>query len=471
VYRRRVGEEHHRVDGDGVPLTYDFLTGLVPPDVFDGHLERSLRRQWRAPTATAILLVRVENLALGNARLARTTVDEISAAAAVRLRFCVREVDIVARIRPDVLAVLLECDQRTGSPTTAAGEVAARMVSAFTEPLTTSAGDFAVNVRIGIAISDPEIESGRDLATRAEFALGVAACEPAGTFRFFDDDQQSSAVRRVTLKSELARAIERDQLTLRYQPLVALQTGLMVGVEPLLRWNHDVLGAISPGEFIPVAEQTGLINPIGTWVLEQAVAQYAEWRDTVPGMPVIGLSVNVSAHQLSRPGFLGTVHNALQRHDLDPRTLLLEITERAVMVDDAVTRAQIAGLRDLGVRFALDDFGTGFSSLEYLTRLPVDVLKIAQVFIDQLGTSTRSNAMVRAMIDLAHSLGLITVAEGVEHEEQAERLRKMGCFLAQGWHFARDLSVADATQSLRDLASRPAGDMEPVTAGRSGDRS
>ena len=187
-------------------------------------------------------------------------------------------------------------------------------------------------------------------------------------------------------------------------------------------------------------------------MLHTALEQRARWAEELPGLPVIGLSVNVSARQMARPGLVDAVHRSLAATGLAPEVLLLELTESALMADDEVVRAQIKGLRDLGVRLGLDDFGTGWSSLEYLNRLSVDVLKIAQVFVDQIGTSTRATALVRAIIDLAHSLGLITVAEGVETEEQADRLRQMGCFLGQGWHFSRELTVPDATDELRRIA-------------------
>jgi EAL domain-containing protein (putative c-di-GMP-specific phosphodiesterase class I) len=176
---------------------------------------------------------------------------------------------------------------------------------------------------------------------------------------------------------------------------------------------------------------------------------------------VVGLSVNVSAGQMARPGLVEAVQAGLDETGLAPQVLLLEVTESTLMADDETVRDQIRGLRDLGVRLGLDDFGTGWSSLEYLSRLPVDVLKIAQVFVDQVGTSTRATALVRAIIDLAHSLGLITVAEGVETQEQADRLRQMGCFLGQGWHFARELDVADATSALRRLAHPELADDRP----------
>lgn len=441
---------------DGPPLAFDILTGLVSCELFDAQVDRSLRRAWRTPTAVAVLLLRVGDLAVVANRFGRPIADELLAAAAARLRTCLRDVDTVARVDADTLGVLLESDRGHAGPELMAAEVSNRLVSVFHEPLSTSEGDLAITSRIGIAVADSATLHAEELVHRAELALGDLAPGAPG-FSFYEAGQQDEAVRRLQMKAALGRAIERDAMSLRYQPLVSLQSGAVVGVEALLRWNDTARGAVSPSEFIPLAEETDLIIPIGQWVLRTALAQRAAWSSTVAGLPVVGLSVNVSARQLARPGLVETVRTALEDVALDPQVLLLELTESALMVDDDVVRAQLKGLRDLGVRLALDDFGTGWSSLEYLSRLPVDVLKIAQVFIDQIGTTTRATALVRAIVDLAHSLGLITVAEGVERPEQAERLRQMGCFLGQGWYFARELDVEHATVALAGLAGGPQG--------------
>ncbi|MEY2570776.1 MAG: hypothetical protein QOE63_1126 [Acidimicrobiaceae bacterium] len=450
---RRGGSRLHATDAMVLdpPLAFDILTGLVSGELFDAQIERSLRRSWRTPTAVAALLLRVGDLAVVADGFGRSIADEALAAAAARLRTCLREVDTIARVSSDTLGVLLEADRGHSHPDLMAADVASRLVSSFNEPLTTTAGDLAVTVHIGIAIADASTLHAEELVHRAELALLEQPLSSPG-FSFYAAGQQEEAVRRLQLKGALGRAIEREALSLRYQPLVSMHSGAIVGVEALLRWDDPVRGAVSPSDFIPLAEETDLILPIGEWVLRTALAQRAAWSAEVTHLPVVGLSVNVSARQLARPGLVETVRSGLADAGLDPQVLLLELTESALMVDDDVVRAQIRGLRDLGVRLALDDFGTGWSSLEYLSRLPVDVLKIAQVFVDQIGTNTRSTALVRAIVDLAHSLGLITVAEGVEREDQADRLRQMGCFLGQGWYFARELAVDDATAALRGLA-------------------
>jgi diguanylate cyclase (GGDEF)-like protein len=445
---------------DAAPLAYDLLTGLVSREVFDGQLTRVLERTWRTPTSVAVLVLQIRDQRLINDRFGRAVGDEVLGAAAARLRTCLREVDLVARIDTATFGVILETDRRQARPELMAADVASRLVSLFAEPLSTTLTDLTVHAAIGVAVADRASLHADQLVGRAELAMAEAIQRGEG-FQFYEAGHQADAVRRLQLKTALGRAIEQEALSLRYQPLVSMRTGATLGVEALLRWDDPDHGSVSPSEFIPVAEETDLIIPIGEWVLHSALHQRAAWAAELPGLPVIGLSVNVSARQMARPGLVEAVRRNLAATGLPPEVLLLELTESALMADDEVVRAQIKGLRDLGVRLGLDDFGTGWSSLEYLNRLSVDVLKIAQVFVDQIGTSTRATALVRAIIDLAHSLGLITVAEGVETEEQADRLRQMGCFLGQGWHFSRELSVPDATDDLRRIAHPTLAGGEP----------
>ena len=455
----RMADKDERAISLAPPVAPDALTndgsalsGFLDRDVFDSCLDQGLHRQWRTPTSVALLLVRLAELPVVAASWGHEGGDEVLGVVGSRLRDCLREVDTVARFTDDTFAVLLECDRRVAEPEVMASEVAHRLANAFRAPLSTSRGEVSVGCHLGIAVSGPAILHAEELVHRAEFALTLAGDRPGPSFHFFEDGQQTSALRRLGLKADLARAVERKQLSLRYQPLVALHGGAIVGMEALLRWHHPDRGAIAPAEFIPLAEATDLIVPIGTWVLEEAARQHADWSTSIAGLPVLGLSVNISTRQLCRPGLVEIVREAIDQYTLRPEGLLLELTESALMADDDVATAQLSALRDLGVRIALDDLGTGYSSLEYLSRLPVDVLKIAQVFIDQLDTSERANSLVRAIIDLAHSLGLITVAEGVEHREQADRLRQFGCYIGQGWHFARELEPTVAGEVLRALA-------------------
>jgi diguanylate cyclase (GGDEF)-like protein len=414
------------------------------------EFERSVKRMWRSGGSVAVVLVRFDDLPVVVERYGTSTTDQLLAAAADRIRRSIREIDLAARLPSDVFAIVVE-DERPGSGADVpAAEVAERLASAFTEPLSVGNTEVSLPARVGVAVGDRTILRVEELIQRAELALADA--EPGRRFRFYDVDQQHRAVRRLELKAGLSRALERNTLSLRYQPLVSLATGDLVGLESLLRWHDPDHGPVPPNEFIPLAEESDLILPIGDWVVRRSLASLGEWTATIPGLPSIGLSVNVSARQMSRPGLVATLQRTLEETGVGPEHLVLELTESAYMVDDEVMRAQLRGIRDLGVRLALDDFGTGWSSLDYLRRLPVDVVKIAQVFVDQIGTSARADALVRAIVDLAHALGLITVAEGVERAEQAEQLRQTGCFLGQGWYFARELSEQQTTAALHELA-------------------
>ncbi len=443
------------------PLAYDVLTGLVSLEVFEGQVERALHRAWRSPSTVSVLLLRVGDLCLLADRFGAAVANEVLAAASVRLLTAVRGVDLVARVDAETLGVMLEADRRQANAEVMASEVANRLMLLFAEPLSTSVADLAVRATVGIAVADAATLTEGELIHRAGLALSEVGPGTSGGFRFYEAAQQDEAVQRLRLRGALGRAVDREAFSVRYQPIVSLHSGAIVAVEALLRWTDPEFGVVSPCAFIPLAEESDLIRPIGEWVLRTALAQQAQWTATIPRLPTTGLSVNVSARQLAHPGLVDLVRTALEDADVAPGALLLELTESAVMVDDDVVREQLAGLRDSGVRLALDDFGTGWSSLEYLSRVPVDVLKIAQPFVDQIGLSSRATSLVRSIVDLAHSLGLITVAEGVENEEQADRLRQMGCFLGQGWHFARDLSADETAGALRSLAADQAFETSP----------
>ena len=325
----------------------------------------------------------------------------MTAIAALRVQSCVREVDTVTPVGPASMAVLLDVDVDRGAAPVIADEIGNRIAVAFATPIVV--GDRSLRVDASVSLTD------------ADTGLGMGV-------------------------------LDGNALSLRYQPLIALQNEQIVGLEALLRCGDQ-----RPNRFIPMAEQSGLIVPVGQWVLRTALNQRGAWTRDIPGLPALGLSVNLSARQLTRPGLTNSVREALDEAGLEPDILLLELTETALVSDEPTMRSELASLSELGVRIALDDFGTGWASLEYLTRLPVDALKIAQVFIEGLGVDDRGTALVQAIVDLAHSMGLITIAEGVETREQADRLRAMGCFLAQGWYFGRELSVEDATTTLQAL--------------------
>jgi EAL domain-containing protein (putative c-di-GMP-specific phosphodiesterase class I) len=255
---------------------------------------------------------------------------------------------------------------------------------------------------------------------------------------FFDADMRTEAVARLETQSALHRAVERDELRLHYQPVVDLASGAVCGVEALVRWARPDHGLVGPGAFIPLAEETGLIVPIGKWVLEEAARQVGRWQEARPGQPLT-VNVNLSAAQLRQPDLIDNLAAVIADYGIDPDALCLELTESTFMEEADGHGAALAAIKALGVNLAIDDFGTGYSSLTYLKRFPVNVLKIDQAFVGGLGRDASDTAIVRSVIDLAHALGLTVVAEGVETAEQAAHLRRLGCDLAQGYYFARPL--------------------------------
>jgi EAL domain-containing protein (putative c-di-GMP-specific phosphodiesterase class I) len=252
----------------------------------------------------------------------------------------------------------------------------------------------------------------------------------------------ATVIKRIDLAADLGRAVQEGQFQLAYQPEVHLLSGRIVGLEALLRWRHPTRGQLAPGDFIPLAEDSGTIVPVGRWVLQEACRQAKAWQERWPGTPPLAIAVNLSARQLQHPAIVEEVGAALADAGLDPPSLVLEITETVVMEELDAAVAILGQLRGLGVRLALDDFGTGYSSLSYLHRLPVDILKIDRTFIGGVAGSTEESALARAIVKLGQTLGLETVAEGVETAEQLACLRELGCQLGQGYHFARPLGPA-----------------------------
>jgi EAL domain-containing protein (putative c-di-GMP-specific phosphodiesterase class I) len=305
---------------------------------------------------------------------------------------------------------------------------------------------------VGVAIS-ADAQDAPDLLRQADLALYLAKSEGKHQWRRYNAGLHTALLHRLELRAALERAVTDEAFLLHFQPIVDLADGSAVGFEALLRWDHPERGAVAPGEFIEVAEASGLIVPIGTWVLRTAVAAAAGWRRTWPGgTPYV--SVNVSARQFRAPGFVDGVRAALADAALPPAGLLLEITESLLVRDDERVWGDLAALQALGVRVAIDDFGTGYSSLSYLRQMPVDVLKIDRSFVRTMAASPQQAALVDGIVRLAHTLGLAVVAEGVEEQAQAELLRAMGCRQAQGFLFARPAPAGELTPWLAADAVR-----------------
>jgi predicted signal transduction protein with EAL and GGDEF domain len=331
--------------------------------------------------------------------------------------------------------------------------VADRILASLRRPVQLGTHAVTVSASLGLALSDGEATSA-SLLRDADIAMYQAKAAGKGQKIVYEPDMRLAAVERLQLEADLDGALDRGELRLVYQPVVDLSTEVVTGFEALLRWEHPELGNITPDRFVPLAEETGHIVPIGRWVLLEACRTAARWHEAyVDGAPALAMSVNLSGRQLGYAGLLDDVKAALDEAGLDPAALVLEVTETALVVDIDGAAQRLAELRDLGIRVAIDDFGTGYSSLSYLRQFPVDILKIDRSFISGITERADVPPILRGLLDLGRTLDLAIVAEGVEHDVQADSLRDQRCGMAQGYLFARPLEAQDAELLVLGLAS------------------
>ncbi|PLS87591.1 MAG: GGDEF domain-containing protein [Actinobacteria bacterium] len=428
---------------------HDPLTGLPNRALLLDRLGHALDRADRTEACVAVLFLDLDDFKVVNDSLGHEAGDDLLVAAARRLETCLRPGDTLARLGGDEFVVLLEDVGGRGEAT----GVATRIAEALREPFLLGAHEEAfVSVSIGVALtSGGEDRTGSlpdDLLRWADVAMYDAKRKGKAHHAVFDPSMDARALERLRLGADLRRAAERGEFRVHYQPEVELSTGRVVGFEALMRWEHPEQGLVPPGRFIPVAEETGMIIPIGRWVLEEACRQAKKWCEGRPNGPPLAMSVNLSARQFAHPDLARDVARALGESGLDPGCLVLEITESAVMEDARSTIDTLEELESLGVGLAIDDFGTGYSSLSYLRRFPVDYLKIDRSFVDGIEEDSGDAVLVSGIVDLAHALGLSVVAEGVETEGQLGLLRGMGCDLAQGYHFSRPMPGEEADTLL-----------------------
>jgi predicted signal transduction protein with EAL and GGDEF domain len=375
--------------------------------------------------------------------------DELLAAAAPRLKQAVRASDTVARFGGDEFGILLE---DIGGEHDAI-EMAERIAAIFAKPFVLAGSEHFVSASVGIAVAGGG-ELAAELIRDADAAMYRAKERGRARYELFDEVMRGRALARLRVENDLRRAMERGELRLDYQPVVWLSDASLASVEALVRWDHPERGLVVPEDFIPIAEENGLIEPIGRWVLERACRQAARWSQMRPDAAPLGVSVNLSAVQVSRRDLPETVRSTLRATGVDPSTISLEITETVMLRElDALSEA-LTALKALGVRLVLDDFGTGYSSLGYLTHLPIDALKVDRSFVDGLGTEARDSAITEAITAMSRALGLEVIAEGVEHAHQAMELTRLGCSLAQGFYFARPLPAREISAMLRADGSR-----------------
>jgi diguanylate cyclase (GGDEF)-like protein/PAS domain S-box-containing protein len=424
---------------------HDSLTGLPNRVLFHDRLEQALARLRRRGALAAILFLDLDRFKLVNDSLGHQVGDELLAAAAPRLRQAVRASDTVARFGGDEFGILLE---DIGGEHDAI-EMAERIASVFTRPFVLAGNEHFVTTSIGIALAGGG-ELADELIRDADAAMYRAKERGRARYELFDEVMRGRAIARLRVENDLRRALERDELRLEYQPVVSLRDRTIVAVEALLRWDHPERGVVQPADFVQIAEEDGLIEPIGRWVLDTACRQAAGWHRESPDLAPVGISVNLSAVQIARRTLPEVIEPALRASGLDPACLSLEITESVMLRDvEAVTEA-LPELKTLGVRLVLDDFGTGYSSLGYLTQLPLDALKVDRSFVDGLGTEARDSAITEAIIAMSHALSLEVIAEGVETALQLRELSRLGCDLAQGFYFCRSVPPARISELLRE---------------------
>jgi diguanylate cyclase (GGDEF)-like protein/PAS domain S-box-containing protein len=438
---------------------HDPLTELANRALFRDRLEHALARTARESGRVAVMLLDLDNFKSVNDTQGHAAGDRMLEVVASRLRSATRGCDTVARLGGDEFAVLLEQVHAAAG----AEIVAARVVESLRSPVQIAPGrELAIGASVGIAVLRPD-EGAEELLRNADVAMYQAKSRARGQWVIYDPEMHAALVDRVTLETDLRLALQREELTLAYQPIVDLQSGEVAGVEALLRWKHQSRGEVPPATFIPVAEESGLILPLGNWVIREACRQGAEWNRIRPDSPVT-LTVNLSGKQLLDESLTQDVRQALADAGLPPECLILEITETVLMHETEITLKRLGELKKLGVRLAIDDFGTGYSSLSYLQQFPVDVLKIDQSFIDGLLRGSSDSALVSTIIALAGSLSLRTIAEGVEDTGQQDRLRALGCNAAQGFLFSRPIAARDVDALLSSNGARKPGRALQATA-------
>ena len=438
---RRNAEEHltHQA-------LHDELTGLPNRALFLEHLDHALALARRNASTVAVLVFDVDNLGAVNDSLGHFAGDRLLLAIAGRLEEAFRASDTLSRVDADAVARMggdefaVICEHVAGPE--AAIAAADRAAATLASPFQIAGEQVFITVSTGIALGTPEA-SGESLLRDAGTATREAKARGRNRHQMFEAAMHGRARHRLSGENELRSAIERRELRLHYQPIVSVADGGLVGVEALVRWQHPDRGLLAPAEFLPLAEQSGLIVPLGRWVFEEAFTQAVAWYEQGGTDLPLRISVNVSGHQLARPEIADEIVQLLEKCGMEPTRLALEITESVLMADLETPVDTLRRLHKIGVRILLDDFGTGYSSLTYLRRLPLDAVKLDRSFVSQLDKTTPDRQIVAAVIQLARALEMTAIAEGVETEEQLAGLRDLGCHFAQGYHFARPMPAGD----------------------------
>jgi diguanylate cyclase (GGDEF)-like protein len=434
---------------------YDSLTRLPNRRLFQDRLLHAVESARRNQQLVGVLFIDLDNFKRINDTFGHSAGDKLLKAVSRRLVHCLRKSDsigrragdgpvAVARLGGDEFTVLLTHLDRIQD----AARVARRILNALASPFLFDEEEVVITPSIGIAVYPFDGEDIEDLVKNADTAMFHAKDEGRNNYQFYTAAMNATAFERLSLENSLRKALEREELQVYYQPKLDLRTDRILGVEALLRWNHPEMGLVSPADFIPLAEETGLIVPIGEWVLRDVCRQMREWLDA--GQPQLRVAVNISARQFKQRGLDNVVAGALEHCNIDPRWLEIELTESVVMEDIRASTEIFRRFREMGVRVSMDDFGTGYSSLSVLKRLPIDNLKIDQSFVRDITTDPDDAAIVSAIITLAHSLRLRVIGEGVETAEQMDYLRANGCDEIQGYYIARPTGADTLAWWLRE---------------------
>jgi diguanylate cyclase (GGDEF)-like protein/PAS domain S-box-containing protein len=418
---------------------HDSLTGLPNRNLFQNRLERRLAEARKRNDQFAVLFFDLDDFKVINDSLGHSAGDQLLVQAATRVRACIRDNDLLARLGGDEFTLLLERIHDVDD----AVILSKRIASVLDDSFDIGGHEVFVTTSIGIALGDDSYEEPDEILRNADLAMYAAKNSGKNRYALFKPSMKSQAWLRLTLETEIRRAISRDEFVVYYQPIVNLSSGDLIGVEALIRWNHPERGLLSPDEFMSVAEQSALILPLGRWTIERAIAQVRTWHETLPADHHFRLSLNLSSKQYQHPRLIQELSETLERVQLDPTLITLEITESIAMDESLSTTETLARLKEVGVQLALDDFGTGFSALSYLRRFPIDIIKIDQSFVDGLGTDPEDTSIVEAVMAASHAMGLHVTAEGIETTEQLQLLQSLGCHSGQGYLFARPLPAED----------------------------
>lgn len=444
ITNQKIAEDRLRHD-----VLHDALTGLPNRTLFMERVEQALKRNKRYPDCWfAVLFIDLDRFKLINDSLGHAVGDSVLVEVARLIKNFLRDTDTVARLSGDEFTVLLQDMQGLADVKL----LTERLLKQLNSPLKIEGRTIFLSASIGVVISSQGYHKSEELLRDADIAMYRAKGMGKACYAIFDFEMYEQTLNLLQMQTDLRLALDRQEFLLYYQPIVCLQTNRIRGMEALVRWQHPQKGLINPGHFIPIAEETGLIVPIGQWILQEACRQMRRWQQEFPELSALKMSVNLASNQLQDPHFLTTLDRILVETGLDPKMLQLEITESMLMDRSEKTLELLSELKSRQISLSIDDFGTGYSSLGYLQRFPINRLKVDRSFVAQMNVNPENFAIVRTVVTLAHTLGMDVVAEGVETVEQCDLLRSLGCRLGQGYLFCQPVTAENATLQLEQAA-------------------